>query len=106
MIASTNNPGAPEITSIAGANTGAAISKPFDYTKLAPDVAEALRKQTARIRERIKTTAGAIIEIGCDLLAVKQQLDGRWFCEWVNLECGFNIRTAQRYMQAAKFAEG
>jgi hypothetical protein len=77
----------------------------FDYTVLPPDIAEDLRNQTRRIRERVKSTTAAIIEIGRDLIAVKQQLDHGQFCEWVEAECGFTRRCAQRYMRAAEFVD-
>jgi hypothetical protein len=76
----------------------------FDYGALDMQIADSLRKQAQRIRERVKTTTCTIIEIGRDILAVKQHLDHGQFSKWVEAECGFNIRTAQRYMGAAEFA--
>jgi hypothetical protein len=79
----------------------------FDYSTLPTDVAGPLREQAARIRERVKNTTIAIIEIGRDLLAVKQQkLQHGQFCTWVEAECQFTIRTAANYMRAAEFAGG
>jgi hypothetical protein len=76
------------------------------YGELAPEKAEALRKQAARIRDRIRTTTAAIIAIGDDLRAVKDDLEHGQFCRWVEHACGFGLRSAQNYMAAAKFAEG
>jgi hypothetical protein len=64
-----------------------------------------LRHQTARIRERVKTTTKAIIEIGRDLIAVRQTLGHGQFILWVEAECGFVMRSAQKYMQVAKFVD-
>jgi hypothetical protein len=88
------------------ASTAARIAT-FDYTQLAPSLADALRNQAARIRERVQSTNAAIIEIGRDLIAVKQyRLDHGQFVRWVELQCGLNKRTAQLYMQVAEFIEG
>jgi len=78
----------------------------FDYGALAPEVAECLRKQTDRIRTRTKATCLAIIEIGRDLVAVRQSIGHGLFVKWVEAECGFTPRSAQKYMRAAEFAEG
>src|SRR5262245_8146423 len=88
-------------------NTGKNLLLPpesFDYSGLPPDLVEDLRQQATRIRERVRITTVAIIEIGKDLLAAKQHFPGR-FGEWIKAECGFTLRTAQNYMRAAKFAE-
>jgi hypothetical protein len=77
----------------------------FDYTMLAPELVEPLRRQASRIRERGKATVSAIIEIGRDLLAVQKHLQHGQFCTWVEAECGFTVRSAQNYMRAAEFAE-
>jgi hypothetical protein len=78
----------------------------FDFEAVAPDVAAALRKQGARILERISSTTDAIVQIGRDLLAVKDHLDHGLFEKWLRAELRMVPRTAQRYMRAAAFAEG
>lgn len=78
----------------------------FTYASLPAATAEALRQQAERIRARVKATTEAIIDIGRDLLAVKQQLEHGQFSEWVTAECGFTLRTAENYIRAAEFAEG
>ena len=77
----------------------------FEYDAVSPDIANALRRQAARIREQVRSTTTAIIGIGRDLIAAKQHLAHGKFCQWVEDECGFNIRTAANYMRAAIFAE-
>jgi hypothetical protein len=76
----------------------------FDYSVLPSEVAEALRHQTTRIRDRLRNTMAAIIEIGCDLLAVQEQLEHGQFCKWVEAECGFTVRSADNYMNVARLA--
>jgi hypothetical protein len=79
--------------------------KPYDYSRHASNLADTLRKQAVRIRYSIKATVSAIIDIGNDLIAVKQRLEHGQFTAWVEAECGFTIRSAQKYMLAAEFAE-
>lgn len=83
------------------------VSEPgFDYGQLAPDIADALRSQASRIRTLVRNTTAIIIEIGNDLLAVKEAIDHGKFGAWIEAECGFSIRTAENYIRAAEFAEG
>jgi Protein of unknown function (DUF3102) len=81
-------------------------ARAFDYGSLSPEMAEALREKTDRIRHQVKAAATAIVWIGRDLTAVKQMLEHGQFVRWVDSECGFSIRTAQNYMRAAEFLEG
>jgi Protein of unknown function (DUF3102) len=76
----------------------------FDYSMLPAEVAEALRNQTKRIRDRLRNTMEAIIEIGRDLLAVQEKLEHGQFCKWVEAECGFTVRSADNYMNVARMA--
>jgi hypothetical protein len=77
----------------------------FDYTSVPDDLATKLRNQAARIKEKTKATVSAIIEVGRDLRAAKQNLAHGQFCCWVQAECGFTLRTAQKYMQSAELAD-
>jgi hypothetical protein len=77
----------------------------FDYAAVTPELAGKLKGQARRIKDQARATTAAIIEIGCDLLAVRRSLEHGQFCVWVLTECGFGTRTAQRYMSAAEFAE-
>jgi hypothetical protein len=74
----------------------------FDYGALDAEIADS--RQAERIRARIKTTTCTIIDIGRDILAVKQHLNHGQFSKWVEAECGFNIRSAQRYTGVAALA--
>jgi hypothetical protein len=85
-------------------NTSALIA--FNYNTVDADTAAMLRLRAERIKTRIKKTTEDIIQIGKDLLAVKQQrLDHGQFRAWVETEVGINPRSAQMYMAAARLFE-
>jgi hypothetical protein len=82
------------------------ISPPFfDWGAVPSELVDNLRRQTDRIRARLKITATAVIEFGRDLTAVKQQLSHGMFCAWVEAELGINRRTAQTWMVCAAAAD-
>src|SRR5262245_3220644 len=78
----------------------------FDYSALPSELAASLRTQVEQIRSRIATTVQNIIDTGRDLLAVKARLSHGQFTNWVQIELGIHIRTAERIMNAARFVEG
>jgi hypothetical protein len=59
-----------------------------------------------RIRTRNRRTVQDILDTGRDLIAAKQELDHGAFGAWLDKEFGWEVRSAQRFMLAAKFAEG
>jgi Protein of unknown function (DUF3102) len=77
---------------------------PFNYDRLTTAVAQDLRDRAARIRQSIANTMPVIIAIGNELLAAKEKLDHGQFSDWVQDEVGIQTRTAQNYMNAARFA--
>ena len=83
----------------------------FNYDLLETKVAETVRSSADRIRERVKKTVEDIIEVGNDLLAVKEALEHGQFGPWLKAEFGWSERTAQNFMsvaerfKSAKFAE-
>jgi hypothetical protein len=85
--------------------TGALTDRPaaFDYASLDPALATDARAAIARIRARIRS---ARYEIGHDLIAIKSQMDHGTFGNWIAAELGITLRTAENYMNAAKFVEG
>jgi hypothetical protein len=83
-------------------NTQAVCAELFDYTTVAPELVEKLRAQAQRLRSRIAKSTEGIIEIGRDLLAVKDNLEHGQFLHWVEAEIGIVPRTAQTYMAAAR----
>jgi hypothetical protein len=83
----------------------------FNYDLLETKIAEQVRSRADSIRERVKKTVEDIIEVGNDLLAVKEALDHGQFGPWLKAEFGWSERTAQNFMsvaerfKSAKFAE-
>ena len=76
-----------------------AVLPPFDYAALNDPAAEAeVRRSAARIRDLQRAT---IVDIGRELLAVKERLPHGQFIDWLEAEFGWGRRTAVNYMQAA-----
>lgn len=71
----------------------------FDYAILDPVVADKARAAADRIRT---LTRAAVQDVGRELLEIKKQVERGQFTAWVEHECGINIRTAQRAMNAAQ----
>lgn len=71
----------------------------FDYSVLGKH-ADVARDAAARIR---KIFCGSVVNIGRELIAVKERIEHGDFLAWVNAECGLHIRIAQRAMKAAQF---
>ena len=78
----------------------------FDYNALAPDAAATLREQARHLRALVTKTTTDMIEIGRDLMSVKNKLKHGQFTSWVEAEIGISVRTAQGYMRLAILAEG
>ncbi len=74
----------------------------FDYTALPADVATIAQDAAGRIRQRIDAS---ILDTGRDLLAVKERLEHGQFGGWIEAEFTMSARTAERYINAAKFAD-
>ncbi len=75
----------------------------FSYAAISPAVEAAARAAAERIKRRL---ISSIIETGRDLLAVKLEMSHGMFGAWIEAEFGMNVRTAQRYMGAARLAAG
>jgi hypothetical protein len=74
----------------------------FNYDLLETKIADKVRTAADRIRERIKKTVEAIIEVGNDLLAVKEALPHGQFLPWLRAEFGWSERSAQNFMNVAE----
>ena len=74
----------------------------FDYSSLDPSVASLARASASRIKEQLKKQQAAFLEIGRELLTVKDQLGHGNFGLWLDAEFGINERTAQRCISAAE----
>jgi hypothetical protein len=73
----------------------------FDYAALPPDVVTEAQGAAERIRTRIRA---AIVDVGADLIGVKDRLPHGAFSVWLKAEFGMTERTAQNYMSAAALA--
>jgi hypothetical protein len=74
----------------------------FNYDVLETKVAERVRSSADRIRKRVKKTVEDIIEVGNDLLAVKEALEHGHFGPWLKAEFGWSERTARNFMAVAE----
>lgn len=74
----------------------------FDYSPLEAPVAQKLRSTAERIRERVKKTLEDIIEIGNDLLGVKDALPHGQFLPWIRAEFGWGERLAENFISVAE----
>jgi hypothetical protein len=74
----------------------------FDYSPLDTKIAEKARSAADRIRERLTKTLEDLIEVGSDLLEVKEALPHGQFGPWLKAEFGWSERTAQNFMSVAE----
>jgi gas vesicle protein len=74
----------------------------FNYDQLETKLADKVRSAADRIRERIKRTVEDIVEVGHDLLAVKETLPHGQFLPWLKAEFGWSERSAQNFMSVAE----
>src|SRR5262249_3541250 len=74
----------------------------FDYSPLEPQTAKQVQDTAERIREKVKKTVEDIIEVGNDLLAVKEALPHGQFGPWLKAEFGWGERMAQNFMSVAE----
>jgi hypothetical protein len=73
----------------------------FNYELLETEVAEQARSSAERIRQKVKKTLESIIEVGQDLVAVKDALPHGQFGPWLKAEFGWGERMAQNFMSVA-----
>jgi hypothetical protein len=77
------------------------LRRAFDYAALPAAVATQAQAAAQRIRAHHQDQITAIIEIGHDLLVIKQQVKHGQFGAWLDAEFSMAERTAQNYMRAA-----
>ncbi len=82
------------------------IPSTFDYDALDNAVASKAKAAAKRIHARLDAAKKSIVEIGNDLLAMKESLPHGEFGNWIAAEFTMTDRTAQNYMNAAKLVEG
>jgi hypothetical protein len=61
-----------------------------------------IREAADRIRSRMTDAAKRMVEIGRDLIAVKQRLGHGNFLPWIDREFGMTDKSAQRFMSVAE----
>jgi hypothetical protein len=74
----------------------------FNYDLLETQVANQARGCADRIREKVKKTLEDIIDVGNDLLAVRETLPHGHFGLWLRAEFGWTERTARHLMAVAQ----
>lgn len=74
----------------------------FNYDLLEGEAAEQARSSAERIREKVKRTIEDIIEVGKELLAVKEVVGHGNFGAWLRAEFGWTDRTARNFMAVAE----
>ena len=82
------------------------IIAPFTYSDLPAPVAAELVAAAARIQARLTQQVRDILETGHDLIEAKSKLQHGQFESWLNLSFNMTVRTAQRFIRAAEWAEG
>lgn len=74
----------------------------FDYSQVEAGARDGLLAATARIKVRMARTADDIIEIGRDLIAVKEAIGHGNFLPWIEAEFGMSDQSAANFMNVAK----
>jgi hypothetical protein len=74
----------------------------FDYTGIEPAIAEKMRQTATSIRSRHRGLIQVAIEIGVELMAVKEQIGHGRFRQWLQAEFPDSERTATNFMRAAE----
>lgn len=74
----------------------------FDYSTLPADVAENARATADRIRRQWSRVEETCLQIGQDLLAVRERLEHGQFVGWLKAEFPQSVKTAYRFMDQAE----
>jgi hypothetical protein len=74
----------------------------FDYSGLPSNETNELFERRAQIQSAVKRTAAMVAATGDHLIVAKKILGHGRFVEWVEVECGLRIRTAQNYMTISR----
>lgn len=86
--------------------TDAAAVDLFSYAGLSREVETIAREAAERIKLRLRRSAEDIIEIGRDLIGVKDRIGHGNFLPWIEAEFGMTDRTARRFMDVARVYSG
>jgi hypothetical protein len=74
----------------------------FAYASVRSDIANQMRTAAHCIQQLHRAAA---VDIGRELIAIKERIEHGNFVEWIEHECQMPIRTAQRAMKAAEMVE-
>lgn len=80
----------------------AVVNVGFDYAALDQSDRDAVREAGVRIRLRMARTAQDIIEIGRDLIAVKERVGHGGFIRWIEAEFGMSDQSAANFMNVVR----
>jgi len=80
----------------------AGLPAAFDYSDLAPDLAERQRQRAARIISIHRRTVEAAGEIGRELLAAQDEMERGTFLRWIEGELRLSKSSAYRFMDMAR----
>jgi hypothetical protein len=75
---------------------------PFDYEALDADTRATVQRRTDKIRGLMRRAAQDIVDIGLELIGVKEDLPHGAFGPWLRAEFEWDIRQAQRFMAVAE----
>lgn len=74
----------------------------FNYDCLEPEVRARAAENSARIRELVRGTTAAIVEIGKRLLEIHDALGKRYYQAWLRAEFGWSQCCASRFESVAR----
>jgi hypothetical protein len=74
----------------------------FSYDGIEAKMVVALKESARRIKSNINIASASFIEVGHDLITVKEQIGHGRFTGWIELEFGMNYRAARRIMSIAR----
>lgn len=74
----------------------------FDYGTLSEETRQFVEHKAEETHRYVRQTAEGIVNIGLNLIAVKERLGHGLFMTWVQTEFGFSRQSAQNYMNVAR----
>jgi Protein of unknown function (DUF3102) len=77
------------------------VARGFNYAALEPRAAERARSAADNIRQMVRKSLDDLIDIGSELLAVKEALGHGRFQAWLDAEFGWSERMARNFMAVA-----
>lgn len=80
----------------------ASVGPSYDYSALDPAIVKQVQASAEKIRNTVKRVLEDVIEIGRDLIAVKDALPHGQFGPWIRAELGWPERTVRNFMAVAE----